>query len=245
MSDRRKDSDWWQAADRPPPGEPPGGSTVPPAPVTGEPPPAPTAPGRVPGAVAGVAAARRGARGWGDDRWADDDMVAVRRRGLSSTAPAAPRRAFDQRGPFVAACSALLLVACFLPYYRVATLAGVPLPQPRTFTVVDSVFGGWRAALPLVAVVALGLGVTNSLLRVGSRGAVGILSLLRFVALIQLGLWILVMVERHVVGTGPVAASLGAKPTVALTWVAWAAVAAAAVALAGSFASMTNSPQRS
>jgi hypothetical protein len=244
MSDRRKDSDWWQAADRSPPGEPPGGSTVPPAPVTRESPSAPTAPGRAPGA-AGVTAARRGQRGWGDDRWADDDMVAVRRRGLSGTAPAAPRRAFDQRGPFVAACSALLLVACFLPYYRVASIAGVPLSQPRTFTAMDSVFGGWRAVLPLVAVVALGLGVTNSLLRVGSRGAAGILSLLRFVTLVQLGLWILVMVERHVVGTGPVAASLGAKPTVALTWVAWAAVTAAVVALAGSFASMTNSPQRS
>lgn len=141
----------------------------------------------------------------------------------------------------MAVFSAFLLVACFLPYYRVAAIGGVPLSQPRTFTVIDSVFGGWRVAVPIVAVVALGLGTTNSILRVGSRGAVGLLSLLRFVALIQLGLWVLVMVDRQVASTGSVGASLGAKPTIALTWVAWAAVAAAAVALAGSFATMTNS----
>lgn len=241
MSDRTQDPEWWKAADWLPPGEYLGGA-APPPPVTGEPPPAPTAPARVSSATVGAAAAgRRGARGWGDDRWADDDMVAVRRRGLTTTAPAAPKRALDQRGAFVAAFSAFLLVACFLPYYRVATVGGIPLNQPRTFTVIDSVFGGWRIALAMVAVVALGLGTTNSILRVGSRGAVGILSLLRFVALIQLGLWILVMVDRQVESTGPVGASLGANPTVALTWVAWAAVAAAAVALAGSFATMTNS----
>jgi hypothetical protein len=241
MSDRTQDPDWWKAAEWLPQGEYLGG-TAPPPPVTGEPPPAPTAPARVSSAAVGAAAAgRRGARGWGDDRWADDDMVAVRRRGLTTGAPAAPKRALDQRGAFVAVFSAFLLIACFIPYYRVGSIAGIPLNQPRSFTVVDSVFGGWRIVLPMVAVVALGLGTTNSVLRVGSRGAVGILSLLRFVALIQLGLWILVMVDRQVASSGPVGASLGANPTIALTWVAWAAVAAAVVGLAGSFATMTNS----
>ena len=148
----------------------------------------------------------------------------------------------DERGVFVAVFSTLLLVACSLPYYRVTAIGGVPLTEPRTFTVVDAVFGGWRVALLLVAVATVLLGVGTSLLRVGSRGAVGVLSLLRFAALVQLPLWVLVAVDRQVQGTSPDAQALGASPTVALTWVAWAAMAAAAVALAGSFASMTSSP---
>lgn len=188
---------------------------------------------------------RSAARGWGDERYSDDDMVAVRRRGLSATAPAAPRRAVDQRGAFVAVFSIFLLVACFLPYYRITAIGGVPLSAPRSFTVVDAIFGGWRAVLPVMAVATLVLGITSSILRVGSHGAVGIVSLLRFLALVQLGLWVLVAVDRQVSGTGPVAASLGANPTVALTWVAWATIAAAAVGLAGSFASMSNSSSSS
>lgn len=140
--------------------------------------------------------------------------------------------------------SVFLLVACFLPYYRVTAIGGVALSEPRTFTVVDAVFGGWRIVLPVMAVATLVLGITNSVLRVGSHGAAGIVSLMRLLALIQLGLWVLVAVERRVSGTGPVAASLGANPAVALTWVALATIAAAAVALAGSFATMSNSSTR-
>jgi hypothetical protein len=140
----------------------------------------------------------------------------------------------------VALFSAFLLVACFLPYYRVLAIAGVTLSKPATFTAVDAVFGGWRVVLPLVAVALGVLGVTTSILRVGSRGAVSVLAVLRFAALVQLALWVLVAVDRRVEGTGPTARALGADPAIALTWVALAAIAAAAIALAGSFASMTN-----
>lgn len=198
----------------------------------------------MPGRAGTVGTARRADRPREGGGWPDDDVVAVRRRVLAGTARTAPRRPVDQRGAFVAAFSAFLLVACFLPYYRVLAIAGVTLVKPATFTAVDAVFGGWRVVLPLLAVAAVLLGVTTSVLRVGSRGAVGALAVLRLATLVQLVLWVLVAVDRTVEGTGAAARALGADPAIALTWVALAAIAAAAVALAGSFASMTSTPAR-
>lgn len=194
------------------------------------------------GRVGTLGATRGGDRVWEGAQWSDDDMVAVRRRGFTSTSRTVPRRAVDQRGAFVALFSGFLLVACFLPYYRVIAIGGVTLAKPATFTAIDAVFGGWRVVLPLAAAATVLLGVTTSVLRVGSRGAASVLTVLRLVALVQLVLWVLVAVDRQVQGTSPAARALGADPAIALTWVALATIAGAAIALAGSFASMTNTP---
>jgi hypothetical protein len=136
--------------------------------------------------------------------------------------------------------SLLLLLGCVLPYYRVGSGAagGAGAAGSHAYTVVASAFGSWRAAIPAVAALTVAIGAANSVLRVGSRGAVSVFVALRLLAFVQLGLWILAAVDRHAYGVAFQAHGALGVPAVTVTWVAWAGIAAAAAALAGSFASM-------
>lgn len=173
---------------------------------------------------------------WGDDYWTSESTFASRRRVPSSRPDKGFHRAVDPRGAFVAVFCLLILLACVLPYYRAVGPGGVVAVGGPTLRVASAAFGSWRAVLPAIAVVTAAFGVADSVLRVGSRGAVGVLAALRLLALAQLGLWILVAFFHPV----PVASRAAVGAEVTVTWVAWAAIAAAAIALAGSFASMSR-----
>lgn len=151
-------------------------------------------------------------------------------------------QAFDPRGIFVGAASLLLVVACALPYYHVISAGRSGLQTANDYTVLESAFGRWRLALPAVGVLAILVGVLNSFLRAGATGAVGVFVALRLVALVQLGLWILVTVDRKVAVAHAAIPALvpapGTTPVIAVTWLAWPAIGVAAAALVGSFAAM-------
>ena len=228
ISDVSQGPGWWQASN---------GRWYPPEARAPSAPPPP-----LPSEVASTApsAASRPGRAWGTDYWTEDATFAGRHRPADSKL-AEFRGALDWRGAFVAIFSVVLLVACTLPYYRVTFNVAGAVPVVRSYAVVDSAFGSWRAVIPAVAVVTIVCGVVNSFLRVGSRGAVSVFVGLRLLAFVQLGLWILAAVERHVPSLDGTA---GAALSVSVTWTAWGGIAAAAIALVGSFAAITGTSQR-
>jgi len=145
------------------------------------------------------------------------------------------RRSVDGRGVFVAAVGLVLLGACFLPYYTVSYGLGAQ----TTYTVMDTALGVWRLLLPAVAAATVVVGVANSMLRVGQKGAVGVFYALRFLVLGQLVLWIVPIVVHHLRATSSVAG--GAAADVTVGWLAYSGAAVALVALAGSLSSMGKS----
>jgi hypothetical protein len=144
------------------------------------------------------------------------------------------RRSVDPRGAFVAVLCLLLLMACYLPYYRVAVPGSTTDVGSHTFTVMAGTFGAWRVAIPSIAALSVIFGIVNSILRAGSRGAVGTFVVMRLLVLADIGLWALAAVYHH--DQGP----LASLPT-SVTWVSWAAVVVAVMALLGSLASMGKS----
>jgi hypothetical protein len=144
------------------------------------------------------------------------------------------RATVDPRGAFVAVTSLLLVAACFLPYYKVSA-AGTS--GSVTFTVIAHHFGAWRLAILALAGICVLAGIINSTLRVGMSGAVAVLLAMRLLALGQLALWIVALVDKSSKDVIPVLAAPGSFTT-KVTWVAFAAVALAVVALSGSLASI-------
>jgi hypothetical protein len=191
-----------------------------------------TAPGAIPGGTYGRSdpGMTRGRPGYllEDDQFGDQ---------LRNRAPASGRhrQSVDARGIFVATTSALLVAACFLPYYTVT--GGTALQT--TYTVIAHQFGEWRLALLGVAVVTVVVGIANSILRVGQRGAVGVFFTLRFLVIIQLALWIAVIFVHHFVYVTSIPSALEVSVTV--SWVAYAGAAVALVGVAGSVSSMGTS----
>lgn len=131
----------------------------------------------------------------------------------------------------VSAASALLLGACFLPWY-VLTAAGSPtaLGDPLV-SILDAPFGGWRMAIPLVAAVAVVCGIFDALLRADAPGAMASFIALRALVLAELALVVLALVSRTPNGA---AGALGVATS--LHWPAWGALGCAIVAVGGSFA---------
>ncbi len=148
------------------------------------------------------------------------------------------RRSVDARGAFVALVSLVLVSACFVPYYTVpgaimGTVGSGHLP------VVSHLMGSWRLVIPAVCILTVLVGIANSLLRVGHRGAVGVFVLLRVVVFVQLGVWVLPIFEKTVYKPPS-----GLPPTsvgVAVGWVAYSCALIAAVGIVGSFAAMGKS----
>ena len=144
------------------------------------------------------------------------------------------QRAQGDGGPalalFVAVASLLLVGACFLPYYRLYSPRGV---LTVSFTVIDHSFGQWRLAIVVVSALCVVIGIVNSALRVGMSGAVTVFFAMRVLVLCQLGLWIAALVDRTWHG-----GALATGATIKLTWVAYAAVVLAVVALGGASASI-------
>jgi hypothetical protein len=234
ISDVARGPGWWLASDGkwyPPEARPP--VQVAPAAVAH-----PTA---TPGPK-GVRASRRPVSGretnWGVDYWTAEEIAASQRRSASRRPPTGFRRPVDPRGAFVAALSVLLLVACLLPYYRVIPAGSAGLASPVHYQVVAGAFGAWRAVLPAVAGAGVVIGVANWLMRATTRGAVLVFVTLRLLTLAQLGLWVLVAIDRMTTrGLKAEIHGTLVSPSVTVTWVAWAAIAVAVAAMAGSFAS--------
>jgi|GEM_PF-4398589 len=160
--------------------------------------------------------------------WAGTDDLGV--GGRTRRSSGVLRATVDPRGAFVAGLSLVLVGACFLPYYKVS-VAGTVVAK---FTVIDHAFGSWRVAILAVSGLCVVIGILNSALRVGKRGAVTVFFTMRVLVLCQLGLWIAAMVDRtwHGLVVPP-----GITST-SLTWVAIVAVAVAVGALGGSVAAM-------
>jgi hypothetical protein len=139
----------------------------------------------------------------------------------------------DTRGIFVGGVSVLLLPACFVTYYTLQGTTGSGRRVHATFTVVAQVFGSWRIVIPLVSVVCAAVGIMDGFTPVAARGAVTIFVILRVAVVGQLALWIVAIVDRT--PTTPMGA-----PQAGVTWVAWASIGVAAVAVLGSLASMAR-----
>jgi len=165
--------------------------------------------------------------------WTSGDTMTL--GGRSPGRPASRLRAtVDPRGAFVAIAGILLAAACFLPYYKVAPLGA---STSVSYTVIAHQFGAWRVAILAVAVLCVPVGIVDSALRVGMTGAVAALITMRLLALAQLGLWIVALLDKTSHGVIPALAAPGSYTT-KVTWVAIAALAFAAVALASSLASL-------
>lgn len=171
---------------------------------------------------------------WGTDPYRDQDalLVGSRRRAQSADRSALLAR-LDPRGIFVAVVSALLLPACALTYYNVPGVTRLGKKVTPTYTVIAHAFGSWRVLLPVLAGLAIVVGIVNAFMQVAAPGAVTVFVALRLVVIAQLGLWVLAAVQRT-----PHGAAFGSGGIVTVTWVAWAAIGIAAVAVLGSFASM-------
>jgi uncharacterized membrane protein YvlD (DUF360 family) len=141
----------------------------------------------------------------------------------------------DARGVFASLASLVVLLATFLPWYAIT-----PAPRPpllgSQLTIVDLGYGGWRWAIPAVAVAALVLGVVDALIRPAQRFAVLSFFALRVLVLALLGLVIAAVVvhtPHHVLGVS------NAVGTV--RWPAWGALAAAVVGFGSSLAAAPRS----
>lgn len=172
---------------------------------------------------------------WGrGDYWSGQGTAISGKPRSRGRIPVGLRRPVDPRGAFVAVLCLLLLMACFLPYYRVGVQGSTTDVGSHTFTVMAGVFGAWRVAIPSIAALSVVFGIVNSILRAGSRGAVGTFVVMRMLVLVDIGLWVVAAVYHH--DQGPLA-SLATS----VTWVAWAAMVVAVIALLGSLASMGKS----
>ncbi len=143
----------------------------------------------------------------------------------------------DSRAVFVSLASAVVLVATFLPWYDVTPPAS---PSGRALsaltgplTILDHGFGGWRFAIPVVALAAVVIGVADALIRAGQRGALLSFVALRMLVLAQLGLVIAAIVARTPYGLGT---GSGLTFIVTVRWPVWGALAATVVAAGGSLA---------
>jgi hypothetical protein len=165
---------------------------------------------------------------WRDPVWAMHDaartgQVHETNRPISIT---------DPRGLTVALLSALLIGACFLPYYRLSLTVGAGTLVFH-YKVVDHLFGSWRVfVLPGVAVLCIVLGLFNTAIKPGPRRAVIVFFALRIAVLAQLGLWVFVCVDR----TSTVQVPAGAAVTTAVTWVGYVAIGVALAAVGATFA---------
>jgi len=103
----------------------------------------------------------------------------------------------------------------------------------QTLTIFDAGYGGWRIAIPFVALAALVCGIVDALLRGGDRGALLSFVLLRVLVLVQIGLVVAAIVAKtpHGALANPVVDAL-----VSVRWPAWGALAASVVAVGGSLA---------
>jgi len=169
------------------------------------------------------------ARPWGDADFSEGSPLIVSQQ---STSSGVLKAKVDPRGGFAAVLSLLLVGACFLPYYMF-TPSAVNLPVTNA-TVLDHAFGPWRIAILVVAVLCVLVGIVNSVLRVGVRGAVGVFFALRVLALAQLALWVVALIDRSWSGVVPLAPGA----SVSVTWVAYVAVLVAFATLGGSVASL-------
>ena len=237
------------AAVQPPPGPPPVFLTppaqpLPAQPLPAQPPGSPPVPVTVPVPVArapvvgGLIVGKPAANAtWSDPEYRWDDSTFTNQQGARESSIEGLRRSADPRGAFVVVVSLVLIGACFVPYYNVpATLTASGETHLR---VIATAMGAWRLVIPAVCVLTAAIGIANSALRVGQRGAVGVFVLLRLSVLAQLALWIIPIFVTKVYDTPP-----GVAPTsngVTVGWVAYSCAAVAAVAVIGSFAAMGKS----
>ncbi len=194
-----------------------------------------TPPGAIPSAMPALVG--KSEQAWTDReyRWTDATFTKTRDH---REAPAALRRTIDPRGAFVVVVSVVLVVASFLPrYYLIPPLlVGSDKSQQP---VVSHLMGSWRLLIPAVCIVTALVGIANSALRAGQRGAVGFFIALRLMVFVQLAMWVIPIFERTVVKTPPGIAATSKGVTVG--WFAYSAVSVAAVAVIGSFAVMAKS----
>jgi hypothetical protein len=232
-------SGWWLASDGkwyPPELHPSKTSSVPVSAGApgraGRTPPPPIAPVG-PATRLGPVGSSPGRGGWAGDGY--EDLSAARRSGQRSEH--ALRAPVDARGVFVSLASAVVLVATFLPWYTVTPQHGaagrVLASLTGQLTILDHGFGGWRFAIPAIALVAVAAGIVDALIRAGQRFALLSFVVVRVLVLAQLGLVIGAMVDRT-----PKGLDVGStvRLFVDVRWPVWGALAAAVVALGGSLA---------
>jgi hypothetical protein len=172
----------------------------------------------------GPASAPRSAGPWGNASFAGDPMQGLGRQGSSLRFKAR----VDLRGAFAAILSLLLVAGCFVPFYSVHVANSKAV---TTLTVLDNAYPEWRVVILIVSVLCVLVGLGNSVLRVGTSGAVPVFVALRVLVIAQLGLWVYAFVARVPHHASPAL-------SFAVTWEAYAAMAAAFIALAGSLASI-------
>ncbi len=169
-------------------------------------------------------------------RWTDATFTKTRDR---REAPTALRRAVDPRGAFVVIVSLVLVVASFWPRYYVLPSQLLVGSEKAQQPVVSDLMGSWRLLIPAACIVTALVGIVNSALRAGQRGAVGFFIALRLMVFVELAMWVIPIFERTVVKTPPGIAATSNGVTIG--WFAYSAIAVAAVAVIGSFATMGKS----
>ena len=178
------------------------------------------------------------------DPWAssgDWNQTQVVRAGGPTTERRAP---IDIRGVVCTLASLVVLVCSLQPWYMVRVIgpptSAVPLDKVYHYTLFASSYGGWRVLLPIVAAFAALIGIFDSVLRSGDRGAVGVLLSLQLLTVAELAL----VIGSIALRTPNLPLQLGLPQTVEtvveVTFVAWIALTAAVVAVFSTMASAAS-----
>ena len=159
--------------------------------------------------------------------------------------PIGDRRApIDIRGVVCTVASLVVLVCSLQPWYQVRVIgpptSAVPLDKIYHYSLFASSYGGWRVLLPIVAAFAALIGIFDSVLRSGDRGAVGVLLSLQLLTVAELAL----VIGSIALRTPNLPLHLGLPQTVEtvveVTFVAWIALTAAVVAVFSTMASSAH-----
>jgi hypothetical protein len=163
-------------------------------------------------------------------------------RQVGRARPGRGRRApIDVRGVLSALASLIVLICALQPWYQVRVIgpptAAVPLDKVYHYSLFATPYGGWRVLLPLVAAFAVLIGIFDSVLRSGDRGAVGVLLSLQLLTVAELAL----VIGSVALRTPALPLHLGLPQTVEtvveVTVVAWVALGASVVAVFSTMAS--------
>ncbi|MCL5445426.1 MAG: hypothetical protein M1121_05130 [Actinobacteria bacterium] len=125
------------------------------------------------------------------------------------------------------------MATMFLPVYSFTLYDPTGQSTTTSLTMFDHGYGGWRFILAAVLALSVVIGVINSILKVGDKGAVFVFVVLRVLCLAQLGMIVAAIVIKTPQG---IVVPHGFTSSVSLLWPIWPLLAVGVIAMGGALA---------